>query len=662
MLKKTSEANVFFVVVPAMLLMLATSQSVIAGHSTDIREAVSVTRLPLPPTAPSTDTGSCTLDVNSNGTGCLSAGRNGIDGARTFSIDGNHVYVSVTFSGAPAAPDPASIYSGGQLILVKTDDTTFPNGDAWKCVTCGVPAENKVGINNPNDNTYPEAFADGKRVKMGSNILDCGPYDITDPECTSEQTHIYPIRSPFPGFPVGGIMRELRLHPDNIHLGWNQLFFSLDFTAASQFGVFGRLEFNPSPASGPAAYELYNISFLVSPEQGKSGRFFSVAAPGELRFERPIGVIGEFRGFTPDGKSALGIGTQDSFNYDIFATSLSTGESTRLTRDPAYTDPVNISPDGKSMVIMDGRVTTDTGYPGGNPAGTDGRMYFASAGPGVPPLIDLAITEAIGSLYTNASRGSFLQPYLIKLDDDKRKKRLRRLDRNIHDGQALAVEGDPSAGSGSISDPLWLGGADAAWSPDSTAVVYYQRRGCNPEPAPCPPSTEPGGRNARLMIAKFSDRAPSEPLPQTEPVSDIVPWGTPYEVGDSLPPVRQIIPEGNYILKSKWGWGWADVDITEGPSRFNPGLTEVVAVKVTYYGYTSDGLNYVFGTEEGVLGSRPTSQTWYSDLIFIGLHNGTRKSSSEGFTVTSGGLGSLASFSGTLTTTLDGMTFTSPLL
>ena len=38
-----------------------------------------------------------------------------------------------------AAPDPASIYTGVQLILLKISGA-FPNGDQWKCITCGVPA------------------------------------------------------------------------------------------------------------------------------------------------------------------------------------------------------------------------------------------------------------------------------------------------------------------------------------------------------------------------------------------------------------------------------------------------------------------------------------------------------------------------------------------
>jgi len=622
-------------------------------------ETVVIEALPLPPTAPSNAAGSCTVDVNPNRTGCLDASRAGIDGARSFTPDGTQVYVSVRFAGAPEAPDPASAYSGGQLILVKTDGTTFPNGDGWRCITCGVPAENQQldtlnTLINADDNTYPEAFFDGKRVKMGRRILDCSPYKITDPACTPEATHIYPIKSPFPTY---RIMRELRLHPDNVHLGWNQLILTSGVTGATQFGVFGRLEFNPAPDDGaPPRYELKNVSFMLSPELGKSGRFFSVGAPGELIFEPPTGVIGEFRGFTPDGKSTLGMGTQDSFNYDIFATSLATGESTRLSRDPAYTDPANISPDGKSMVILDGRVTEDTGYPGANPAGSEGRMYFASAGIGVPPLLDLAIAEAIAGTYTTPSRGSFLQPVLINLEEP-----LRVDDPEIHDGQQLNIGGDTTAGSGSISDPLWLAGADPAWSPDSTAVVYYQRRGCNPSPAECPPSTEPGGRDSRLMIARLTDREPSQPLPQPDPVDDFIPWGIPYTFGEQLPPSRPVIPAGTYILTGMSGL--AEVVITDGPSRFREGDLEIVSVSVTYDNYSADGINYIDGTESGTRGQSgaKSTLTWHSDLTFSGLHEGTRKTSEPGgFVVSLSSLGAAGEFSGTLTTTLDGLIFTSP--
>lgn len=614
-------------------------------------EAVEVRALPLPPTAPSPDEGSCDSSANPNGTGCLDATRAGVDGARTFSPDGNHVYASVTFAGAPAAPDPASAYDGAQLIVVKTDGTTFANGDGWKCVTCGVPDENQVGLRVSAGNTYPEAFRDGTRVKTGGNILDCGDHQIVDDDCTPEETHIYPIKSPFPDYPEGGLMREMRLHPDEVHLGWNQLFFAQDNTAATEFGAFGRLEFNPTPDEGPPGYEVLDVSYMLSPELGGSGRFFRVDDNGDLEFTQPTGVIGEFRGFTPDGTHTLGMGTQDSFNYDIFATSLETGESTRLSHDPAYTDPVTASPDGNSLVILDGRVTADTGYPDALPAGEEGRMYFASAGPGVPPLIDMAIAEAVGSLYTDPARGSFLQPFILDYGESHDGD-------DIHDGQQLNAGGDPTAGSGSISDPLWLAGADPAWSPDGTAVVFYQRRGCN-EGTTCPPSTEPGGRESRLMIAELTDREPTEPLPKPEPVPDLIPWGIPYEAGDAVPPERQIVPAGTYTLNGQEGS--AEVVITHGPSRFNPGSDEVLSVEVTYDNYSADGVNFVDGTEAGIRGSNPTTLTWHSDLVFSGAHEGTRTTSEPGgFRVVAGELGGKSAFEGSLVTVLDGKTYTSP--
>jgi len=54
--------------------------------------------------------------------------------------DGKHVLMPVEFAGAAAG----SIYSGQQVIAIRTDGTLFPNGDAWKCITCGVPAENAL--------------------------------------------------------------------------------------------------------------------------------------------------------------------------------------------------------------------------------------------------------------------------------------------------------------------------------------------------------------------------------------------------------------------------------------------------------------------------------------------------------------------------------------
>ena len=71
-------------------------------------------------------------------------------------------------------------------------------------------------------------------------------------------------------------MRETRLHPDDVHLGWNQLF--LAGASATQFGAFGRLNFVPRPPRARPRYELTNVSFLLSGDLDMTGRFISVKA------------------------------------------------------------------------------------------------------------------------------------------------------------------------------------------------------------------------------------------------------------------------------------------------------------------------------------------------------------------------------------------------
>jgi hypothetical protein len=108
-------------------------------------EPIEVTELTLPPVVSSDEEGTCTPDINPQRTGCTGIASNFFGG--NFLPDGNHVVASLNFTGAPASPDPASIYTGYELILIKTDGTNFPGGSPWKCITCGVPAEQQAGRN-----------------------------------------------------------------------------------------------------------------------------------------------------------------------------------------------------------------------------------------------------------------------------------------------------------------------------------------------------------------------------------------------------------------------------------------------------------------------------------------------------------------------------------
>jgi hypothetical protein len=129
-------------------------------------EPIEIVELPLPPVAPNDAIGSCTTDVNPRKTGCIFRELGDYEfQAGDFTPDGNHVCATVKFVGAPEAPDPASIYSGEQLILVKTDGTTFNNGDPWRCLSCAVPEEQKVGLDPQKD--YPHIFRTGTKALWG---------------------------------------------------------------------------------------------------------------------------------------------------------------------------------------------------------------------------------------------------------------------------------------------------------------------------------------------------------------------------------------------------------------------------------------------------------------------------------------------------------------
>ncbi|KAL4797740.1 hypothetical protein BDV19DRAFT_387167 [Aspergillus venezuelensis] len=586
-----------------------------------VPEPIDIIELPLPPVSPNDTEGSCTLDVNPHGTGCIAIDSNLQGGS--FLPDGNHVLAAVNFTGAPAYPHRSSIYSGMQLIIVRTNGTVFGNGDPWKCITCGVPAHQKQGSEELMD--YPQSFKDGRRAMVGQNIVDCGDAPLVSEKCTPNKVHIYPI------WWEGGSIRELRLHPDNVHLGFNS--FTFQDGTLGQYAYFGRLKFVSGPVGmsegiGTPRYELVNVTRLFDP---------NAAAPIEVRGDElvinPDAItIGELRGFSGTGKEVTYIGyPAESCNWDIFAADLVTGEVRRLTQHPEYIDPIDISPDDQWAVVLDTRETD--------------RQMWLSGMRGIPPITDL-ITPSITSATRNNGQRRFFQPWLID----------KYGDRGLYFGQRINAAGNESPGA--INDPNWNARADPRWSPDGTQIMYHQTLVQVPacggkNPLPCPVSTAPGGRVNRLMLATLTSRIPLPPQPVAD-VPEYIPWGTPYNPDDPLP-VRPLPQPGKYTLRGAVS-GTAEVEIL-GNS------TSIGQIAVSYSNFSNNGLNTIAGIENITVTHLSVSASradWYSDLTSVGEVDSTKNTGPGGFHLEIDAMVNIFNATGTMTTTIDGIIYEQP--
>jgi hypothetical protein len=585
-----------------------------AASTTSLHLPAVISELPVPPTAPSDTTGSCTAVIDPNGTGCVSPGWGAV-GSPGFYWDSRYVLLGLTYAGAPAA-GPASAYSGPQVVVESTDGHAFPDGDAWKCITCGVPATNMAGIDT-SDFTYPppHALPGDRQVLVGNGILTCGGYVVTDPRCTPDRTRIYPID--LDGQPLGGVIggaqtREWRLSPDGVHLGWNTLVQTSG--TYDEFGFVGRLAFDPADARYDLAdvTELFNSSAAYLP--------YVVGPDSTLRYN-PVALIGEFRGWSSNGQDVLGIQSYESDSIDAFETSLATGQSRPLTRHAEYTDPMFMSPNGKWMLNEE--------------VLGSGRLGFISAMQGIPPLTDqMGTTGYVSGIRNNGERRFFL-PYLV----------------STASGAQEQVNAD--------GDPDWNAAADPVWLADSTAAVWAENLVTSPacggtNPLPCPVSAEPGGRDSRVMIARFPALKPT-PAVAPKPASDDIPWGTPYTAGDAFP-ARPHLPAGTYTLRGTIR-GSARVVITTDSSN-----TRITEVQVSYSDF-SDQRGYVInGAESASLpADSPFSPvTWNENLTLSGRHHGTKATSPGGLTLSPLILENIFQASGTMTTTIDGVTYTQP--
>lgn len=594
-------------------------------------EPISITKLPLPPSIVSDEVGACTKKINPKGTGCLRivlTGDDSLPQAGTFTPDGTAIVVTVNFTGAPTPPDPASIYSGVHIILLKTGNTTFSNGDPWKCITCGVPAANQLS-RNIDFLDYPRVFKDGKRFLAGTNIVETGGYLVDSESVTPNNTYIYPIYWPVTADGSGrtGAMRELRLHPDDHHLSWSS------FAGNDQNSFYGRLTFNPAPTTGEPRvprYDLSNVNLL----QLATGNRVLYAEGNELKINRSVAEIGELRGFSGSGKEFTYIGyPMEACNFDGFAVNLLTGAVRRLTSHPEYVDPIDISPDDEWTAVLDTR-------------GSD-RQMFMSGMRGIPPISDL-VTSGICSSVRNNGMRRFFRPILID----------KYGDRNDYFGQTVNAAGDGSPGS--INDPNRNARADPQFSLDGTRLMYYETLVKSPacggeNPLPCPVSTEPDGRTTRIIIATFTSRKPY-PMPKYEIGPDVLPWAIPYIPGMQLP-LRKSISPGKYTYKGKY-CGHADVAIYATANSTRPSR-----VRVDLHNISDDGENILNGFEDISLEYRDTwtvLNDWRSNIVQQGKVKGIKKSSPGGFQVQMNLQLNLFEANGTLTTMLDDKAYFQP--
>ncbi len=406
--------------------------------------------------------------------------------------------------------------------------------------------------------------------------------------------------------------------------------------SGGEFGYVGRLSFNPQPTNGiplVPRYEISYVTILYNPSQEFQPLSINPNNATEILFNPLVPLIGEFRGWSKDGTEAMWIGLPcESSNFDIMATNLSTGFTRRLTSNPGYTDPVDMSPFDEWIVVMDTRDTD--------------RMTFVAGMRGIPPLTDLATTAAVASIRNNGQR-RFFQPYLID----------KYGDRGAYQGQILTAQGDGPPGS--INDPNWNGMADPRWSPNGTSVAFWQSLVTSPacggvNPLPCPNSTEPGGRRTRVFIAKLLDRT-AAPAYAVSPVPDVIPWGTPYVPG-APPPAGIGIADGNYTLYGKVS-GKAHVQFSF--SSLNQ------SVYVMYTQYSDDGYHVIDGDEYAVhminISSPFTVNVfWQSNLTQTGCVTGKKVTSPGGYTVVLDLANPILESTGSLSTILGNMTYTSP--
>jgi hypothetical protein len=140
-------------------------------------------------------------------------------------------------------------------------------------------------------------FRSGDRAIWGHNIVDCDGEQLVGDACTPDRIHIYPIYWPntVDGSGPGGARLELRMHPDDVHIGWSSV-----TNDGGQYCYFGRMEFSGVPTTGETRvprFDMVDVNLLVDPAR----RAFITSNGTELQLHPDSITVGELRGFSGSG-------------------------------------------------------------------------------------------------------------------------------------------------------------------------------------------------------------------------------------------------------------------------------------------------------------------------------------------------------------------------
>jgi hypothetical protein len=156
------------------------------------------------------------------------------------------------------------------------------------------------------------------------------------------------------------------------------------------------------------------------------------------------------------------------------------------------------------------------------------------------------------------------------------------------------------------------------------------------------------------MLATMTSRVAQSPR-TVKPISDVVPWGTPYSPGDPVP-ARAHLPVGTYVLdgtRSGSASAQIGVDNTTG---------SVDSVSVTYSNFSDDGFHVINGTES-VSGGGGIIQhvLFHENLRLSGKQTGSKVTSEPGgYDLTISAVDNIIMLTGSLKTIIDGHKYSQP--